>query len=267
MSWEVKLTGYSKDKLQLLQRNASSMFAAQPESMKGKEAEVLLSLIEAERARRAMPGNIEAFLDAFPLGFDDPRYLKEERSEKVGASKFCRAELTPLAFEAAAGDTAPLILAVKRLVNMTNLIQGSFEKPKLHDAIQDPRHSVTFLSELSKLLHGSEDSPDRLENFSDYLHGLGLRKWTYGTYFLFMSNPAKEIFVKPEGLKKAAEISDFPLDYDPAPTARVYRQVLAFGDWIDMHLRKSGHSQLIPKDNIDTQSFIWRMAPTGKFAR
>lgn len=267
MGWELKLPGYAKDKLQQLERNARSIYVAQPDTAKGTEARDLLLLIEEEKARRALPGNIASFLETFPLGFQDPLYLKEERDEKVEASNFCKQALTREAFENAELDPDQLISDVKRLVNMTNLIQGSFEKPKLFDAIRDPRNTVNFTLALAQLMHGEGSSADRLEDFSSYLNEIGLRKWTYGTYFLFMNDPTSEMFVKPEGIKKAVEIADFPLDYDPAPTARVYRQVLEFGKWIDVRLRQSGHSQLVPGDNIDTQSFIWRMAPTGRFAK
>lgn len=268
MDWEARLATDTMEQLQQRARNAAAVLAAHPDTPKGQEADRLLRLIESERARRSLPGNIESFLEAYPLGFDDPEFLRKERDDKVVASQTCRAALTPEAFDgAAAGDPNPLALEVKRIVSMTNLIQGSFEKPKLFEALQDAKHTHRFLAELGVLIHGEGEAPERLEAFSDYLHALGLRKWTYGTYLLFLNDPERCMFVKPEGLKKAVEIAGYALDYDPAPSAAVYRQVLAFAHWVESHLKQAGHQHLVPKDMIDVQSFIWHMAPTGKFAR
>ena len=268
MDWETRLAADSDDQLQRRARNAAGILASNPTPEKAAEAERVLRLIDAERARRSLPGNIASFLEAFPLGFQDPKYRAQERDDKVAASEACRAALTEEAFlTARSSDIAPLLLEVKRLVNLTNLIQGSFEKPKLLDAIQDPRHSKAFITHLQTLLHGPGEPPERLEAFSEFMHGLGLRKWTYGTYFLFLHDPQACLFVKPEGLKKAVEIAGYPLEYDSVPTASLYRQILAFARWIDSHLRNSGHASLKPEDMIDVQSFMWHMAPTGKFAR
>jgi len=265
MDWAARLANDTTAQLEQRARNANQLIQAQPDSPKAAEASQLLKLIEEERAHRSLPGNIASFLDKHPLGFDDPAYLKAERDDKVEASKACKQALSIEAF----GSCAPaeLIVRVRRLVNMTNLIQGSFEKPKFLDAIKDPANSAPFLAALRNLLHGQDEVGERLERFSDHLHTLGLRKWTYGTYFLFLQDPEHCTFVKPEGLKKAVEITAYAVDYDPAPSARVYNQILAFAHWIWERLRAQGNAHLVPKDMIDVQSFIWHMAPTGKFAR
>ncbi|MBY4597988.1 hypothetical protein K3217_20925 [bacterium BD-1] len=268
MDWETRLAADSNDQLQQRARNAAGVLASNPPPEKAAEAERVLRLIDAERARRSLPGNIASFLEAFPLGFRDPKYRAQERDDKVAASEACRAALTDEAFRTAlANDLVPLLLEIKKLVNLTNLIQGSFEKPKLLDAIQDSRHSKAFIINLQALLYGHGEAPERLQAFSDFMHGLGLRKWTYGTYFLFLHDPQNCIFVKPEGLKKAVDIAGYPLEYDSEPTADIYRRILGFAHWISSHLRDTGRPELDAKDMIDVQSFMWHMAPTGKFAR
>lgn len=268
MDWETRIAADSNDQLQQRARNAAAILASQPTPGKAAEAERVLRLIDTERARRSVPGNIASFLEAFPLGFEDPAYRFQERDDKVAASEACRTSLSQNAFQAAlAGDELPVIQAIKRIVNQTNLIQGSFEKPKLFDAIQDPRFSRPFVVQLGVLLHGPGDVAARLEEFSEFLHHLGLRKWTYGTYFLFLHDPENCLFVKPEGLKKALEIAGYPLQYDSEPTADLYRQILSFAKWLRAHLDDSGFANLRPRDMIDVQSFMWHMAPTGKFAK
>ena len=265
MELATRLANESMAQLEQRARNAKQTIKLHPDSLKAAEASRLLDLIEEERAHRSLPGNIASFLEKHPLGFADPAYMNAERKDKVKASEVCKQTLSTEAFRSCSTDE--LIDRVRRLVNMTNLIQGGFEKPKLVDAIKDSHNSAPFLAALQDLLHGQEGVGERLERFSDHLHTLGLRKWTYGTYFLFLHDPEHCTFVKPEGLKKALEITAHAVDYNPAPSAHVYNQILEFANWIWGRLRAQGNAYLVPKDMIDVQSFIWHMAPTGKFAR
>lgn len=93
-----------------------------------------------------------------------------------------------------------------------------------------------------------------------------LKKWTYATYFLFLSDTANCMFVKPDGLKRAIEITRYPMEYEATPSAAHYRDILAFAKWLKAKLEQHGSEALKPEDMIDVQSFIWHMAPTGKFA-
>ena len=269
MDWEAKLANYSDIELEAIARKAKARSISDANTAKGDEAELVLSLILAERERRYLPGNIVRFLAKNPLGFKDPLFLDEERKDKLRASDACLELLNKHAFDAVndGADTQGLLASVKKVVNMTNLIQGGFEKPQFHDAISDPKNTRAALAALGVLLHGSGETSERLEIFSDYLHTLNLRKWTYGTYFLFLSDRKNCMFVKPTGLQKAVEIAKYPLDYDPAPSAKIYRQVLGFANHIDTKLRAENNPALVPEDMIDVQSFIWFLAPTGKFAK
>jgi len=264
-----QLMSEDMESLRRRERNAMAMLESRPGTPDAQRAEQLLELISDERDRRSIPGNIETFLQEYPDGFDDQLYRRRERDDKRAASELCRDVLTADAFAqvAAGGDPAALAGDVKRVIGATNLIQGSFEKPKFYGALQDPRHTLALLREIGLLLHGPGDAAARLEAFSDHLGSIGVRKWTYGTYLLFLSDPKRCMFVKPEGLKKALEITGYPLTYDSTPSAYVYRQVLEFAAWIRSRLVQSGHPQLVPQDMIDVQSFMWHMAPTGKFAR
>lgn len=249
-------------------KNANRIAKERAGTARGDEAEHLLSVIEAEFDRRHLPGMMASFLEAFPQGFRDPKHLDQERDYKRAASRYCSAELTPEAFDEVRSGGSPdaLIARIRKLVQMTNLIQGGFEKPKLLDGISDPRYTAEFLEALRDLLHGAGDAGDRLERFSDVLASMGLRKWTYATYFLFLSDTANCMFVKPEGLKRAIEITRYPLEYESTPSAVLYRDILAFARWLKAKLEQQHVDALKPEDMIDVQSFIWHMAPTGKFA-
>jgi hypothetical protein len=269
MDLETKLTTETDAQLEQRRRNAKYICDNSPGTPKAKEAERIWGLIDAILDGRCLPGSIKSFREAYPGGFDDELFIKQERKDKVEASKECIRALSLKSFQELETGSDPMVLIgqVKRIVNMTNLIQGSFEKPKLIDAISKPENTREFLKSLEDLLHGPGDAPDRLERFSDHMHTLGLRKWTYGTYFLFLMHPENYIFVKPEGIKKALDMAKHPIRYDPVPTASLYREILAFANKIESKLRAQGEESLNPKDMIDTQSFIWHMAPTGKHSR
>lgn len=232
------------------------------------EAERLLALIEAEFDRRHLPGMITSFLGKFPEGFRDPLHREQERNYKLEASRYCRTELTLEAFSQVRDGGSPdeLVAKIRKLVQMTNLIQGGFEKPKLLDAISDPKYTRGFLVALDNLLHGAGSSSNRLEDFTSVLAGMGLRKWTYATYFLFLSDPENAMFVKPEGLKRALEITRYKLEYDSTPSGAIYSEILGFSAWLKNKLVQERNPALQPEDMIDVQSFIWHMAPTGKFS-
>lgn len=266
--WATKLAQEPDSSLEGRRRNADRIAREKAGTASGDEAERLLELIEAEFNRRHLPGMMTSFLEKFPEGFRDPLHLEQERNYKLEASRYCRTELTPEAFARVREGGSPdeLVARIRRLVQMTNLIQGGFEKPKLLDAISDPKYTRSFLAALDNLLHGAGSSSDRLEDFTSVLAGMGLRKWTYATYFLFLSDPANAMYVKPEGLKRALEISRYKLVYDSAPSGALYSEILGFAAWLKTKLIQEKNPALQPEDMIDVQSFIWHMAPTGKFS-
>ena len=89
---------------------------------------------------------------------------------------------------------------------------------------------------------------------------MGINKWTYATYFLFLSQPEDNMFVKPEMLKKSLEISKYLLLYDSKPSYSLYSEIIEFSKWLKQKI-----SILEPRDMIDVHSFMWHMAPTGKW--
>jgi hypothetical protein len=69
------------------------------------------------------------------------------------------------------------------------------------------------------------------------------------------------MFVKPTMLQKSLEISQYPLIYESTPSADLYRQILNFCRWLQKAI-----AELEPRDLIDVHSFMWHMAPTGKWS-
>jgi hypothetical protein len=148
----------------------------------------------------------------------------------LAARELCLALLSKQEFAEllAAKDWEQLFERAKLIVNKTNLIQGSFEKPKFLDAIQQPAKSPVFFTALYDVLWGTDDFFARFQRYCDVLEELGLNKWTYATYFCFLTDPLHGMFVKPTMLQKSLEISQYPLIYESTPSADLYRQILNF---------------------------------------
>lgn len=255
-----RISSMSDDDLRKLRTNALRLL---DDPKRSEEAEGVLAGIDAELERRYLPGMIATFREVYPGGFYGEKQASEERDYKLAARELCLDLLSKQNFDdlVKASDWAELFDRVKRVVNKTNFIQGSFEKPKLLDAIQDPRNAPRFFKALHNVLWGKEDFFIRFQHYCDTLEELGLNKWTYATYFTFLADPEHGMFVKPTMLQKSLEISRYPLDYESTPSADLYRKILIFSEWL-----KSAIAELKPRDMIDVHSFMWHMAPTGKWA-
>jgi len=229
---------------------------------KYNQASEILDAIDKELERRYLPGMIETFKHDYPNGFYGDIQAEEERNYKVYACEqfqelLGKDEFSKLLKEENYNE---LYIRAKKIIGLTNFIQGSFEKPKLLEII-DSNASI-YMEELYKFIWGTEILETRFSNFVVCLEKLGLNKWTYITYFLFLSSPSEHMFVKPEMIKKSLDISKYPLNYSATPSTELYLEIVKFSKWLKEKIRI-----LKPRDMIDVHSFMWHMAPTGKFSR
>lgn len=255
-----KIPSMSEEDLRKTRVNALRLL---DDPKRSQEAEQVLAAIENELERRYLPGMIASFREVYPGGFHGEKQAEEERNFKLAARELCLNLLSREEFSAllAAKDWAELFERAKRLIILTPLIQGSFEKPKFLDALQEPMKGAQFFTALYDVLWGSDEFFMRFQRFCDVLEKIGLHKWTYATYFVFLADPEHGMFVKPTMLQKSLEISRYPLSYESTPSAEGYRAILRFCRWL-----QSAIAELKPRDLIDVHSFMWHMAPTGKHA-
>lgn len=208
------------------------------------------------RGRRSIEEYKKAFLDLFPKGFRDDRYLDRERAYKVAASKMLRATLAKRRMQALIGrgdhdETCRLALAV---VKATNLIFPN-EKMDLTDALRTKDARQRFSNALFSLLHGGGSFDDRFTAFCDLLANLDAAQWTIATYFPYLAEPDTHMFLKAIATKRIAAACDVALNYKSAPNIVTYRSLLRLSDRLEEELADLG-----PTDKIDLQSFIWCVA-------
>lgn len=227
-----------------------------------ESATAILDAIDKELERRYIPGMIATFEEKYPGGFYGEKQAQNERNHKVKASQLFHELLGRDVFQRLldSGQHEELCVRLGKVVNATSFIQGGFEKPILLDAIR--ANQSVYLPALYEHLWGDADLAVRFTNFLAVLEKLDICKWTYATYFLFLSAPVENMFVKPEMLKKSIEISEYPIHYEPKPSYELYAQILEFSHWL-----KNKIAVLKPRDMIDIHSFMWHMAPTGKWSQ
>jgi hypothetical protein len=76
--------------------------------------------------------------------------------------------------------------------------------------------------------------------------------WTTATVFGFIAQPEKQIFLKPNVTRTAANAYGFDFKYNSRPSWEIYANLLEFAETI-----RDDQNDLQPRDMIDLQSFIW----------
>ena len=208
---------------------------------------------------------VENFRSYFPLGFQDPAYISGPRSEreyKLRAHELLIKTLSANDFSQLLADRKykEICDRAKAVINKTNLIH-QYEKIWLANGLVKDSAQESFAVSLGALLYGDQSPQARFEQFSSMLYEINAAKWPIATYFQFLADPGTQIFLKPAVTKSAGEVLGIDINYKPEVNWLTYSQVLRLGEAIRSKLIKEGQDDLVPRDMIDVQSFIWVTAP------
>ena len=220
---------------------------------------------QASRRRVPLPEALRRFAEMFPIGFEDPAYLEEERAYKWRAHEHFETELGHGELERLLeeGDARELARRGMAVVGKVNLL-SSFKSAAMHDGLADPDASLRFFAALLGVL--DEDTPSRpaFEALASAVKSLPSEpgksspdKWTVLTILPYLARPETLPFLKPEATKTAAQVLSFELMYEARPNWRTYRRLLELGEVLRHALEDHG---LHPRDWIDLQSFMWLTA-------
>lgn len=209
---------------------------------------------------------VENFRSHFPMGFHDPTYLTWQRSErdyKMRAHEMLIETLGPSVLPQLLVDQKykEICDRAKAVINKTNLV-NQYEKIWLSNGLAPADAQESFARSLGMQLYGDQPLQVRFEQFASMLYKISAAKWPIATYFLFLSDPGAQVFVKPEVTKSAAEVLGIDINYKPELNWLTYSQVLRLAEAIRLKLIKEGQADLIPRDMVDVQSFIWVTAPS-----
>ena len=208
---------------------------------------------QREHARRL-------FLQMFPGGFSDERYLAWERDYKVAASRLWLQEVgakDQLRAALDAGAHREVAAAAVRIESSRALL-FSFEKMALRDAVvRSEEGAHAFAEGLYDWLHGPGGEEARSERWVEVVRSLPRRQtrvatWPVVTVFGSIARPKVHLFVKPMTIRRAAEAYAFDLTYRSSPGWDTYGSVRDLARTVRDDL-----ADLRPRDQIDVQSFLW----------
>ncbi len=210
---------------------------------------------------------VDTFLKIFPQGFNDNKYFENEREYKLKAAKKLNSKLSKDKFEKLINEKefATITKLCRSIASQTNLIFPN-EMMGLRNALESPTSKEMFSKSLFNLLYGEQDLKSRFMHFAGVLVSIKADKWTIQTYFLYLSDPTKYLFMKPLITQKAAKICNFELYYNSQLNWRTYDSLQKFGVYFKTELSKFDEN-LTPKDMIDVQSFFWSIASKDAYQK
>jgi len=224
------------------------------------ESKVDLSSPHLSRARRLFIRYFDPDGKGFD-GFQDPRYLEQERNYKVTTAELAARLLSEPELRALvdAGNAEEVLQRARQVGQKSNLLylavpQTGDLAPLLRPLEPAPRLSLA--RGILELLHGAEAVAERVDRFLALLTSLGLpAHWQLFSYLLFFVHPGEEVFIKPTAIGRALELLGAPVELAEAPSGRVYERVRSIARTLRQEL-----ADWQPADLIDVQSFLFVVA-------
>ena len=213
---------------------------------------------ELPRTRLSLGAAKRKFLHFFPQGFVDPKYLSEERTYKLDAHQRFQNEMTTeiIGELLKTGDIPALVKKGQSIIGAVNVL-SRFESAAFNDAMRDIAAARGFYTALLTLLRATEITASDFQAFLDEVSSLPASRgrvetWPITTILLFLAQPNRFMFLKPEVTQAAAETLAFDLQYKSAPNWATYAALIRMGNvYLDL-LKEMG-----ARDFIDVQSFIF----------
>lgn len=201
----------------------------------------------------------ENFLEAYPDGFGNEKFASVEHAQKEKAHSLACDLLPKERFSELleAADYTEISSRILKILGASSLILPN-ERLAIKNALNEERSQIMFSKALFALTYSDGPMKDHFERFAKVLGLMGAGKWTIATYFLFVFDPKKHLFIKPKLLQQTADICRFELNYKAQPNWQTYESVLSFADYISTEL-----AALEPKDMLDINAFIWHTAATA----
>ena len=202
----------------------------------------------------------ENFLQEFPQGFSDPKYIQRERAGKEEAHLLACELLNEKSLQKLLDATAfdEICQRALKIAGKLSLLFPN-EKAALREGLKEENMQEAFALSLFDLLHGKDELESRFDAWAKTLKSIEVDKWSTASYFLFVMYPERYMFVKPAITQAVAAMSAFNISLTPRINWRTYEKILSFSDYIKEKLHL-----LEPKDMIDIQSFMWSITAYEK---
>ncbi len=206
---------------------------------------------------------VSGYLERYPQGFADPRYLEDERNSKVAAHElwFQTLEDGQVRELLQAGDLEEVSRRVAAVEGKVNLL-GVFEKSALSDALKDKDKAAEYFAALADVLGADEPCRQDFVRLVNAVQDLPQREggplaatWPVLTAYAFIARPDIHMLMKPDMAKSSAARLNFDLRYTAELSWKTYTRLL--------EMSRSLLEQLRPyeaRDFIDVQSFMFFVA-------
>jgi len=206
---------------------------------------------------QSLPQSIQYFLEKYPEGFYGTKFKEEERDYKTKTHNLSLELLGEEEFSSLLdnNDYSEIVKRSLKIVNSTNLIFPN-EKMSLKDGLNSQESKEIFSKTLNHLLYGDDELEVRFNGFIKILNNMDSSKWTIVSYFLFIFQPEKYMFVKPTITQYCSELCGYEINYNPKLNWLTYKSVLDFSNYLFDELL-----ELEPRDMIHVQSFMWCISP------
>jgi hypothetical protein len=206
------------------------------------------------------------FLREFPLGFEDAKFVLEERGvgndavearDAVIARVQSKLSRTSLEQGIAAGKQREIYQTVRKLMESGKTLITALEKPDSKGIALAAQPA--FVQALYELLYGTGDYEARFEAWIVAMQMKPRATWPVATYLQALVHPTSKIFIKRSFFRAQAAILDMDATSDPIPSGPAHGRLLGVAQQLSDRLVRAGHK---PRDLWDVYSFTWRtLAP------
>lgn len=196
----------------------------------------------------------ELFLGHYPEAFLDPGYSRGVKEDllQLARNLLCKENLEPLI---KANDYEAIFEVAKQAAQVSKIVH-KYEQNRL--ASLPAEHIESFAKALYEQLHGEGNAADAFDGVASLLHEHDAGKWPICTFFLYVSDPVTQVYIKPNTVKTIAASVGYEIRFDNAPNSRTFGQVCRLYGYIAERLEAVGTPAA---DTIDVQNF-W-VAATG----
>lgn len=207
---------------------------------------------------------VARFLEAFPEGFADPKYVGDGKARRERAARWRRAHE---AFEEtlgrgegerllAAGDVAGLVERAVKIERLVGALHRTGEKTALEAALADPGAARTFFAALFAYLAAPAPEQRGFAALAAAVAALGPGEpgesaWPTVTLLPFVARPDLHMPLRPRFTCDVAQRLALDLSYEAAPSWTTYSALLGSAALLLEKLRPLG-----ARDHVDVDCFM-----------
>lgn len=215
---------------------------------------------------------VARFLESFPKGFTDPRYIGDGTDRRERVFRWRRAHDVYVKTLGdgegerllAAGDVGSLAERALRVERHVRPMQKNVERASFVDTLKNPDTARGYFAALFELLAASAPEQSRFEALAAsvaVISGAPLESgWPMVTLLPFVARPDQHMLLQPKSSRDVAHRLGLELAYDLRPNWSTYSALLRSGEALLEKLRPLG-----ARDHFDIEAFMHEV--TAKHTR